>query len=39
VWMAHSSTDDFAAAFKAIVDGVTVTNDTRAARVETFLID
>ena len=33
-WKEFSSTNDFAAAFKAIVDDEMITNDTRAARVE-----
>jgi hypothetical protein len=38
-WQEFSSTDEFAAAFKAIVNDATLTNDTRAARVEEFLLE
>ena len=38
-WKELSSTDEFTAAFKAIVDNVTLTNDARATQVEEFLLD
>jgi hypothetical protein len=38
-WQEFSSTAEFAAAFKAIVNDETLTNDARAARVEEFLLD
>jgi hypothetical protein len=38
-WTEFSSTDDFAAGFMAIIDDATMTNDTRAARVEDYLLE
>lgn len=38
-WRAYSSTEEFAAAFRVIVDDDTLTNDTRATRIEDFLLD
>jgi hypothetical protein len=38
IWAAHSSTDAFEAAFNAIIDDATITNDDRADRVEKFLL-
>ncbi len=38
-WKTHSSTTDFAAAFQAIADDRTITNDARAARVEAFPLE
>jgi hypothetical protein len=38
VWHEFSSTDDFAAGFMAIIVDDKLTNDTRAARVEEFLL-
>jgi hypothetical protein len=39
LWREFSSTDEFAVAFKAIVNDTTISNDARAARVEQFLLD
>jgi hypothetical protein len=39
MWEEHSATEEFATAFKAIIDDATLTNDDRAARVEEFLLD
>jgi hypothetical protein len=39
LWNDFSSTDSFATAFQAIVDDNTITNDTRADRVESFLLE
>jgi hypothetical protein len=38
-WNAYSSTDEFKAAFTAIIDDESITNDIRLDRVEEFLID
>jgi hypothetical protein len=37
-WTEFSSSEDFAAGFKAIIEDATLTNDTRAARVEDYLL-
>jgi hypothetical protein len=39
IWEAHSSTEEFSAAFMAIIDDKELTNDERAAQVELFLLD
>ena len=38
LWTEFSSSEDFAAGFKAIIEDATLTNDTRAARVEAYLL-
>jgi hypothetical protein len=38
LWNQHSSTDEFAAAFKTIIEDETLTNDSRSDRVEEFLL-
>jgi hypothetical protein len=38
-WRAYSSTDEFSAAFKAIIEDENMTNDERADRVEEFLLE
>jgi hypothetical protein len=38
-WKAHTSTDQFAAKFKAISDKLHDDNETRTTRVEEFLIE
>ena len=37
-WAAHSSTEEFAASFQAIIDDATLTNNIRADCVEEFLL-
>ncbi len=39
VWREFTSTAEFAAAFRAIVEDDTIPNDTRSARAEQFLLD
>jgi hypothetical protein len=39
IWADFSSTDEFATGFMAIIVDETMTNDTRAARVEEFLLE
>ena len=38
IWKEYSSTDEFTIAFKGIIEDENITNDTRAERVEEFLI-
>jgi hypothetical protein len=37
-WRDHSSTDEFAVAFKAIINDATLSNDQRADRIEKYLL-